>query len=103
MRTRMSLIKRNWTPAEAEEWTKEDWVAIVLSPLAYVALTLGVALSFLLLWWGFLILGIGAILTILMHWVIDPKLKEISEDYEKKQKHYLEELERSVRWEESNE
>ena len=25
----------------------------------------------------------------LMHWVIDPKLKAISENYEKKQKHYL--------------
>ncbi len=97
----MSWIRREWTPVEADEWTKEDWIAIVISPLAYVALTIGVALSFLLLWWGFLILGVGIVLIVLMHWVIDPKLKVISTEYEKRQKDYLIELERSVRWEES--
>jgi hypothetical protein len=99
----MALIRRNWTPADADEWTKEDWYTIVISPLAYILLTVGTALSFLLLWWGFVVLGIGIVLTILMHWIIDPKLKTISGEYEKRQKHYLEELERSVRWEELNE
>ncbi|MFQ5750564.1 MAG: hypothetical protein ACE5HI_01085 [bacterium] len=97
----MPWIRRVWSATEADEWTKEDWIAIVLSPLAYLTLTVGVALSFLLLWWGFLILAIGTILIILMHWVIDPKLKVISEEYEKRQKEYLTELERSVRWEET--
>lgn len=97
----MAWIRRNWTPIEADEWTREDWITIVLSPLAYLTLTIGVALSFLLLWWGFLILAVGVGLTILMHWVIDPKLKVISEEYEKRQKDYLVELERAVRWEES--
>lgn len=97
----MPLIQRKWTPAEADEWTKEDWIAIVISPMAYVLIMLGTALSFLLLWYGFLILGAGIIMTILMHWIIDPKLKVISEEYENRQKDYLLELERSVRWEEA--
>ncbi|MFB0515728.1 MAG: hypothetical protein ACETWG_03880 [Candidatus Neomarinimicrobiota bacterium] len=97
----MSLIRRKWTPAAAaDEWAREDWIAIVLSPLAYIALAVGLALSMLLLKVGFIILGVAVVLTAFMHWVIDPKLRTISEDYEKKQKHYLEELERIVRWEE---
>jgi len=96
----MSLLRRKWTPADADDWTKEDILVMVVSPLAYIALTLGAALSFFLLWYGFLTLGIGILLTIFMHWVIDPKLKVISTEYEAKQKRYLEELEKKVRWEE---
>ena len=96
----MALIRRKWTPAAADEWTREDWIAIVLSPLAYITLAIGVALSMFLFKVGFIILGAAVVLTVLMHWVIDPKLKMISEDYEKKQKHYLEELEKIIRWEE---
>ena len=98
----MSIINRKWTPARADEWTKEDWITIILSPLAYMLLTVGVGLSFLLLPLGFILMGLGIIITILMHWVIDPKLKVISSEYEKKQHDYLEKLERNVRWEEEN-
>lgn len=98
----MGLVKRKWTSAEADEWTKEDWLTIVISPIAYILIMIGVALSFLMLWVGFVILGIGVVATILLHWVIDPKLKAISDDYERKQKDYIAELERSVRWEEKN-
>lgn len=96
----MALIRRTWTPAEADEWTREDWYAIVLSPMAYVGLAVGVAMSMLLLKTGFFILGISVLLIILMHWIIDPKLKTVSEDYEKMQKRYLESLEKIERWEE---
>ena len=96
----MALIRRDWTPASADEWTREDWVAIIISPLAYIGLAVGVALSILLLPVGFIVLGGAVVLTVLMHWVIDPKLKTISEEYEQKQKHYLEELEKTQRWEE---
>jgi hypothetical protein len=96
----MALIRRSWTPSDADEWTKEDWFAIVLSPLAYIGLAVGVALSVLLLKVGYIVLGATVVLTIILHWVIDPKLKTISEDYEKKQKRYLEDLERIERWEE---
>ena len=95
----MGLIRRSWTPAAADEWTKEDWIVIVLSPLAYFFVTVGTALSCLLLPSGFVLLGVGAVLTLLVHWVIDPKLKAISHDYELKQAHYIEELERTTRWE----
>jgi hypothetical protein len=95
----MALIRRTWEPTAADEWTREDWIAIILSPLAYIAFAVGVALSILLLKVGFIILGVGIVLTVLMHWVIDPKLKMISQDYEKKQKQYLDELEKIVRWE----
>lgn len=98
----MSFINRKWTPAQADEWTKEDWITVILSPIAYVLLSLGVGLSLLFLTWGFVLLGVGIIVTILMHWIIDPKLKVISDEYEKKQHEYLEQLEKNARWEVHN-
>jgi fatty acid desaturase len=94
------MIRRTWTPGEADEWTKEDWIAVVLSVASYILLMIGTALAFLLNVWGFIILVLGIITTYLMHWIIDPKLKMVSEEYEKKQHDYLENLERKVRWEE---
>jgi hypothetical protein len=95
----MSGIRRRWTAAEADFWTKEDYFTFILSPLVYVLLMIGAALSLLLLWYGFVLLGIGVALLLLMLWIIDPKLKSISEDYEHKQRHYLEDLEKIARWE----
>ena len=95
----MALIRRQWTAKQADEWRKEDWIAIVLSALAYITLTVGSALSFLLLTSGFIILGIGIVLSALMYWVIDPKLKIISQEYEKKQKDYLQQIEDIQKWE----
>ncbi|MDZ7292808.1 MAG: hypothetical protein ONB44_23790 [candidate division KSB1 bacterium] len=97
----MSWIRTEWTPHDADEWTKEDWIAIVLSSLSYIALTVGVGLSLLLLWIGYVVLALGVVFTIAMFAVIDPKLKSISSGYEKKQKEYLESLEKIIRWEET--
>ena len=96
----MGFIKREWTPKEADEWTKEDLLASIISPLAYIAWMIGAALSMLLIKIGFLILAVAVILTYVMVYIIDPKLSTISEEYEKKQKSYIEDLEKSVRWEE---
>ncbi|MBN2357722.1 hypothetical protein JXO59_16540 [candidate division KSB1 bacterium] len=96
----MAWIKRTWTPHEADEWTKEDWLAIVLSPLSYILITFGLALSLFMLTAGFIMLGVGIVITIVMFWVIDPKLSVISEEYESKQREYLEDLEQIQRWEE---
>ncbi len=96
----MAWIKRTWTPHEADEWTKEDWLAIVLSPLSYILITFGLALSLFMLTLGFVMLGAGIVITILMFWIIDPKLSVISEEYESKQRKYLEDLEHIQRWEE---
>jgi ABC-type bacteriocin/lantibiotic exporter with double-glycine peptidase domain len=99
----MNLIRRKWTPAAADEWTKEDIIAVFLSIFSYIGLTIGVVLSLLFITIGYLVLSLSVILIILMHWVIDPKLKTISQEYEKKQKHFLEELEKIERWESPNE
>jgi len=99
----MAFIKREWTPDEAENWTKEDIITIIISPLAYFTLAVGVALSFLLLPIGFVWLAISIVLIIVMHWIIDPKLKVVSEEFEKKEQQYLEELNRKVRWEATDE
>ena len=93
-------IKRRWSAAEADQWTKEDYLVFVISPLIYVLLAVGTALSLLLLWYGWALLVLGIVLLLFMIWTIDPKLKAISEDYEAKQRRYLEELEKIARWEE---
>jgi uncharacterized membrane protein len=95
----MAWIRRKWTPEDADEWTKEDLLASILSTLAYIALTLGTALSLLALTIGFIILFFGIILSLAMYFVIDPKLHTISSEYEKKQQAYLKELENIQRWE----
>ncbi len=97
----MPLIRRKWSPQEADEWSREDWLAMLLSALAYVGVVCGLAGSFLLLPWGFVLLAVGLALAALMYWIIDPKLRVISTEYEKKQKEHLLQLERIQRWEES--
>ncbi len=94
----MRFIRREWKAEEADKWTKEDWIVIVISPIAYASLMVGLALSLLLLKEGFLIFGVGIALTFILHWVIEPKLRAVSEEYEKKQKEYLERLEKIVKW-----
>ena len=95
----MPIIKRKWTPAEAEEWRKEELFACIFSSLAYMAILIGSAMSFLLMPVGFIMLGVGIVCTILMVYIIDPKLKVISEEFEKKQKEYINDLEKITRWE----
>ncbi len=94
-------LKLSWKPEEAEAWTKEDWLAIIISPLAYAFLMVGLALLLFLQVWGFISFLLGVILTVLLHLIINPKLKAISSDYEKKQQEYLQRLERVVKWREN--
>ncbi len=95
----MGFIRRKWSAAEADNWTKEDTIAVILSPLVYILLTLGTGFSMLLMPVGFILLGIGIVLMLVMIFVINPKLSAISTGFEKKQQAYLEELERQVKWE----
>jgi len=95
----MALIRRTWTPKEADNWTKEDVMAIIISPITYILLTLGVAFSALLMPIGFILFFLGVALTLFMAFIINPKLSTISDEYEKKQKHYIEDLEKQVKWE----
>ncbi len=96
----MPFIRRQWTPKEADEWTREDTIAVIISPIVYVLLMVGTALSMLAMWQGFVILAAAVILMLVMIWIINPKLSSISDEYEKKQKGYIEELERTIKWEE---
>jgi hypothetical protein len=96
---RRPLIRRRWTPEQASEWSREDWVAIVLSPVVFACLLMGVT-QLLLLQISGVWLTLAAVLgTLAIYWVIDPKLRALSEEYELRQAGYLEELELSVRWE----
>jgi len=97
---KMSWIKKEWTAQQADRWSKEDYLTFIISPLIYILLAVGIAFSLLLIWYGWVILGVSVILLVIMVKIIDPKLKAISEDYEMKQKKYLEDLEKIARWEE---
>jgi hypothetical protein len=96
----MAFIRRRWTSKEADEWTREDTITVIISPLVYVLLMIGVALSVFLIPAGFVILGSGVALMLVMIFIINPKLSAVSAGYEKKQKQYIEELERKIKWEE---
>jgi len=95
----MNLFRKDWTPAEADEWTIHDTLAVIVSPLIYVLILIGASLAALLMPLGFVLLAVGAVLFVVMIRVINPKLTAISEGYEKKQKEYIEELEKKVKWE----
>ena len=95
----MQIIKREWTPESADEMHKEDWFAIVFSVIAYISLMVGTAMSALLIPTGFFILIIGILATSIMYWIIDPKLRAISSEYEKQEKDYLLKLEEIQKWE----
>lgn len=92
-------MKRHWTPAEADEWSKEDLVAAALGVLCFVAVAVGTPYAFLLQPVGFVLLALGVVSGVGMWWIINPKLEAISADYETKQKEYLERLEKIIRWE----
>jgi hypothetical protein len=93
------VFRRKWTAYEADEWTKEDYWALVFSSFSYLLITIGSALCFLLPLWGILTTGAGLVCAGVMYWIIDPKLRTISLDYETRQKEYLEELDRIMSWE----
>ena len=78
----MPVIRREWTPASADEMHKEDWLAIIFSVIAYIALLIGTAMSALLIPVGFFTLIIGILAAIIMYWIIDAKLRAISSEYE---------------------
>ena len=98
----MSFINREWTPENADEMHKEDWLAIFFSVVSYIALMVGAAMSALLIPIGFVILIIGILSALIMYWIIDPKLRSISAEYEKNEKDYLLQLEEIQKWKRIN-
>ncbi len=96
-------LRKKWDPARAEEWTGHDVWASVFSVFSYLLITVGVAGSLLLRWWGFAALAGGIVCAVLMFLVIDPKLRTISEEFEMKEKEYLGRMEQITRWEDGGE
>lgn len=95
----MSLFRKHWTAVEAEEWTPHDWWAAGLSAAGYFLITVGTAGALLFQVWGFVTLAAGILATVIMLRIIDPKLRAISREFETKEAHYLEQLDRVTRWE----
>jgi len=92
------LIKRTWTAEEAQDWTREDWIAIVLSPMVFAGIMFGLTKVLLLQWWGFIWLAGAVVGSCVIYWVIDPKLRAVSVDYEAQQASYINTLESRMRW-----
>jgi len=93
-------MARKYSPEEAERWGWEDLVACILSPLGYILCSIGLAQVLLLERVGFIVMGAGIVCVALMYWIIDPKLKAVSDEYERRQAEFLEHVERVSRWEE---
>jgi SSS family solute:Na+ symporter len=95
---RRPVIRRSWTAEQADGWSREDWIAVILSPLVFAALMIGVT-KLLLLQPGGLWMVLGAVAgTGAIYWVIDPKLRAVSREYETQQAQYVEQLEERMRW-----
>jgi hypothetical protein len=92
------LVRRTWTAEEADAWSREDWIAIVLSPLIMALGMVGAANLFLGRGSGVWQLLVAVALGAVMFWVIDPKLRAVSADYEARQARDLERLEQRMRW-----
>jgi Na+/proline symporter len=92
------FIRRTWTPEEADAWSREDWIAIVLSPVIMGLGMVGAANACLGRASGLWQLALATGLGVVMFWVIDPKLKAVSVEYELQQARYLERLEEQMKW-----
>jgi hypothetical protein len=93
-------IRREWTAEQAQDWTREDWIAIVLSPIVYGCVLFGLVRVLLLQPSGFALLGLAVVLTGIIYRVIDPKLRAVSTGYEEQQAAYVAQLGKQMRWEE---
>lgn len=97
------FIRRAWTPEQTGDWTREDWIAIVLSPIVFALLMIGVTKLLLLQAGGVLMVVAAVVLAGVIYWVIDPKLRAVSVEYEAQQEAYVKQLEQRLRWQDDGE
>lgn len=95
----MNTPEKEWTPAQADEWTIHDLLASVLSVVAYTLVAVGTAGALLLQTWGFIALAIGGVCVVLMYLVIDPKLRAMSRAFARRQDEFLKHIDQTTRWE----
>lgn len=91
-------MAKKYTAESAEKWGWEELVACIMSPVSYVFVSLGLALAILLKPMGYVYLVIGIAATLIMYFVIDPKLRAISDEYERNQAEYLKHVEKVSKW-----
>ncbi len=86
-----------------KEWERVDLIACILSAVSYFCILAGMTLLLLNQWTGYALTALALISAVVMFLIIDPKLRKVSSDYEKKQKEYLEELDRIIEWKKTEE
>ncbi len=96
-RAQRPFIRRSWDAVAANEWSREDWIAIVLSPTAFACILMGLTKLLLLQWSGLWLVALAVVCVGVAYWVIDPKLRAVSSDYEQRQARYLDEAETRLR------
>ena len=84
-------------------WSAVDYWACVLSAASFVLITAGIPMMLLNLWQGYLMVALSIISAVSMFRIVNPKLTLISEKYESRQKEYLEELNRIIKWQDEKE
>lgn len=99
----MGLLHNDWKPDQADEWGVHDLLACALAVVSYTTIAIGTAGALLLRTWGFVALVVGVISAVLMYVVIDPKLRAMSTAFAERQDEYLRHVERTTRWEQSDE
>lgn len=97
---RKPLFAKDWTPHEADSWSRHDVFAAILSAACYLLVAIGVAGALLMKVWGFVAVAGSILAGWLMFRVIDPKLKALSAAFEEAQAGHLERVNRVTRWEE---
>jgi len=85
--------------AELREWGRDDLLACVLAALAYFNGLGGTTLMLMNTFSGWVLTAFTVVQIYLMYRTIDPKLRRVSGEFEKKQKEYIEELDKIVEWE----
>ena len=91
---RRPLIRRQWTADEAQSWTREDWIAIVLSPLVFAGVMFGLTGLLLMQAAGIWTLAAALAAWAILYYAIDPKLRAVSSEYETRQAGYIADVER---------
>jgi hypothetical protein len=92
-------MAKKYTPEQAEKWGWEELVASIGAPAGYIFISIGLALVLLLKPIGWVYLIIGIVSTLVMYFVMDPKLRAVSDEYERRQAEFLKHVESISKWE----
>jgi uncharacterized membrane protein YoaK (UPF0700 family) len=84
MRTcQMPLVNRKWKETSVNKRTRNDWITIILFASMYVGVAVGIVLVLFLRPVGFIVMGVTVGFIALMFWIMNLKLKTISQNHVK--------------------